>query len=415
MGIDWLGNDDQWKWHILSLAVVKNQSYENNFHQEDFANPELYDSHFKQDRLKTEVILRNTYGKVGSDKFKPEYGVEIASNKLDTELDYVENNQVQILDAANVVVEEIRAEIFATFAYSASNDLSIDGGITAEFSTIEVSGDVSNKQSFKFLKPRLSVNYNISPELQWNLLAEHKVGQLNFNDFAASNEATDDRDTAGNPNLTPDQSTQLSTQLDWGFSEKGSLTVKAFYQWRQDILEYIIIPSDNGNISHGLGNAGDATFRGFETALNLPLENFIPHGLLAVSYQYKRSKHFDSVNNSNRIINNYTPKEFNIEFRQDLVEQKMAWGVEFISHFTDSIYLVDELITFEGNNRLEAFVESTYFDGLKIQLQVEHLNTGEYRRSRFMYEDDRSGAYLGSQISQRKRKPEIKLSVWGTF
>ena len=415
LGIDWLGNDDDWKWHILGLAVIKDQNYENAFNQENFAKNENYNSQFKQHRIKTEYILRNTYGKIGTDRFKPEYGFEIANNKLDTELEYSENNQPQNLESANVVVEEFRGEAFVTFVYSATEDLSIEGGLTGEISQIEVSGDATNDQTFKFLKPRLAANYSFNDDLQLNIQAEHNVGQLNFNDFAASTDTTDDRNTAGNPNLAPNQYTELSTKLDWGFSEKGSLSVNLFYEWHTDILEYIILPSDNGNISHGLGNAGDATFWGFETDLNLPLDSFIPNGLLEISYEYNRSEYFDSIINQDRIINDYTPEQFNIEFRQDLTEHKIAWGVELISHFTDTYYLVDEIHTFEGNNRIEAFIETTYFDGLKVQLLVEHLNTGEYTRSRFMYEDDRSGNFEGSQIAKRKREPEIKLSVWGTF
>jgi hypothetical protein len=415
LGIDWLGNDEDWKWHILGLAVVKGQNYENAFNQQDYIVNESHNSQFKQDRLKTEYIFRNTYGKIGNAKFKPEYGFEIANNKLDTELEYFENNQPQNLESANVVVEEFRGEAFITFVYSATDDLSIEGGLTGEVSQIEVTGDATNDQTFKFLKPRLAANYSFNADLQLNIQAEHNVGQLNFNDFAASTDTTDDRNTAGNPNLAPNQYTELSSKLDWGFSEKGSLSVNLYYEWHTDILEYIILPSDNGNVSHGLGNAGDATFWGFETDLNLPLDSFIPNGLLEISYEYNRSEYFDSIINQNRIINDYTPEQFNIEFRQDLTEHKIAWGVELISHFTDTFYLVDEVHTFEGNNRIEAFVETTYFEGLKVQLLVEHLNTGEYTRSRFMYEDDRSGSFEGSQIANRKREPEIKLSVWGTF
>jgi len=414
-GIDWMGSDNDWKWHILGLAVIKEQNYENAFHQDYFSKNDNYDSKFKQDRHKTEYIFRNTYGKISDSKFKPEYGFEIANNTLDTELEYIENGQIQNLDAANVVVEEFRGEAFVTFVYAATDDLSIEGGLTGEVSKIEVSGDATNKQTFKFLKPRLSANYSINSDLQLNILAEHNVGQLNFNDFAASTDTTDDRSTAGNPNLAPNQYTELSTKLDWGFSEKGSLSVNLYYEWHTDILEYIILPSDNGNVSHALGNAGDATFWGFETDINLPLDSFIPNGLLEISYEYNRSEYFDSIINQDRIINDYTPEQFNIEFRQDLTEQKLAWGVELISHFTDTFYLVDEIHTFEGNNRIEAFIETTYFDGLKVQLLVEHLNTGEYTRSRFIYEDDRSGEFEGSQIERRKREPEIKLSVWGTF
>jgi outer membrane receptor protein involved in Fe transport len=415
LGVDWLGNADDWKWHLLGLAVVKSKNYENTIQQENYRDPSANNSRFKQDRFKTEYIIRNTYRKIGDEKFKPEYGFEIANNKLDTELDFFQNNQQQILGAANVTVEEYRGEAFVSFMYSATDNLSIEGGLTAEFSTIKVTGDATNKQDFTFLKPRLSANYNFSSDLQFSVLAEHNVGQLDFNDFAASNEAADDRNTAGNPNLLPEQSTELSTTLDWGFSEKGSLSVNFYYEWRKDILEYIILPSDNNSVSHALGNAGNATFWGVETELSLPLDSVIQNGLLVISYEYAGSKYFDSIINDHRVVNNFKPENLNIEFRQDLIADKMAWGVEFFSHFTESNYLVDELITFDGNNRVEAFIETTYIDGLKIQLQVSHLNTGEYTRSRLFYENNRLGAYKGSQISQRKREPEMKLSVWGTF
>ncbi len=414
-GVDWLGNAPDWKWHVLGLAVVNNRNYENSFANENFITLDKIDNTFKQDRLKTEYIFRNTYGKVGDEKFRPEYGFEIANNKLDTELFSVQNNQTQVLNTADVVVEELRGEAFVTFTYAATNKLTIEGGLTAEFSSIEVTGDAENKQNFKFLKPRLSATYHVSPTLQLNILADHSVGQLNFNDFADSNQAADNRSTAGNPNLKPDQTTALSGELNWAFNEKGSLSVNIFYNWHKDILENIVIQSANGDVSQALGNAGDASLWGFEAELNLPLDAVIQNGLLNISYEYERSEYFDSIINSNRTMNDNTPKEFNIEFRQDLVEYKIAWGGEFISHFTNSGYLVDEVRTFEGNNRIKAFVETTYFDGFKVQLHVEHLNTGEYNRSRFLYENDRSGVYKGSQIERRERAPELKLSVWGTF
>ncbi len=414
-GVDWLGNDQNWKWHVLGLAVVNNKNYKNTFANENFITLDKTNKTFKQNRLKTEYIFRNTYGKIGDEKFRPEYGFEIANNKLDTELSSFKNNQAQVLNTGDVVVEELRGEAFVSFAYTATDNLSIEGGLTAEFSSIKVTGDASNKQNFRFLKPRLSASYNASPTLQWSLIAEHNVGQLNFKDFAASTEAADNRSTAGNPNLKPDQSTELSSELNWGFSEKGSLSVNIFYEWHKDILENIVIQSGDGSVSYALGNAGDARFWGVETELNLPLDILISNALLNISYEYNRSEYFDSITNNNRTMNNYTPKKFNIEFRHDLVEHNIAWGGEFISHFTDHSYLVDELRTFAGNNRIKAFIETTYFDGLKIQLQVEHLNTGEYKRSRFLYENDRSGTYQGSQISRRERAPEVKLSVWGTF
>ncbi|SFC09001.1 TonB-dependent receptor domain-containing protein [Pseudoalteromonas denitrificans] len=414
-GIDWLSITDNWKWHFLSLAVINDETYETHFYSQDFVTANIYDEQFKQDRFKTEYIIRNTYGNVGSDKFKPEYGFEFANNKLDTQLENFENNVEVVLDTANVIVEEFRGEAFITFVYTKTDKLSFEGGLTAEMSQIKVSGDAKNKQTFKFLKPRLSANYNITPSTQLNFLAEHTVGQLNFNDFAASNQAADDRSTAGNPNLVPDQTTELSTTLDWRFSERGSLKVKTFYRWHKDILENIILPSDNNVQSHGLGNAGDATFWGFESNINLPLDKILNNGLLDISYQYNRSKFYDDIIQADRKVDDYTPKALSFLLRQDLVQYNFSWGVEYSGHYTDTSYLVDEIQTFSGNNRLLFFVETTYFTGLKTQLEIEHFNTGEYTRSRYFYENDRSGNFNGSKIAKRKRKPEIKLSVWGTF
>lgn len=48
-GIDWVGNDNDWKWHILGLAVNKKQNYENAFHQNYLSQDNNSDSKFKQE------------------------------------------------------------------------------------------------------------------------------------------------------------------------------------------------------------------------------------------------------------------------------------------------------------------------------------------------------------------------------
>ncbi len=115
---------------------------------------------------------------------KPEYGIEIASNKLTS----LTNNSGSI---KNVVVEEIRSEIFTNFTYQISKIFSIKSGLTSEFSQIEVFGELPNKQSFRFIKPSLTANYKINKKHQLTFVAERKVGQLNFRDFADSSDATE--------------------------------------------------------------------------------------------------------------------------------------------------------------------------------------------------------------------------------
>jgi len=410
-GIDWTNSDNDWKLHLLGLAVLNHQQYANQVSFEDRTDQNINSGSFSQDADKTEIIGRATYGFVGKQDFKPEYGIEVANNKLVSEASFFENGVALELSGANVEVEEIRSELFAIFTYKVSDKISLEGGVTGEFSRIEVSGEDANEQTFQFLKPRVTLNYNLNEFHQLSINGERKVGQLNFRDFAASNDAADDNVFAGNPDLAPDLSDELSITYDWSFSERGSLKLKAFHHWKKDILEQIILPSGG----QGLGNAGDAKFWGIKTDLNLPLDWILENGLIEISHSYRDSEFKDPITNDYRTINNYTPNWLSFKLRQDLVESKMAWGVEYWGDFTDTNHTVNERVTFQGNDRFRAFVETSKYLGVKIQFEVTHLNTGEYTRSRFIYSGDRSDVFLGSQVAYRKRAPEFRLSVSGTF
>jgi len=410
LGIDWVETMGQWKWHSLGIAQVENREYRNhvqNLEQQNVTNT----SDFTQHKRQFEYIVRNTYGYVGSEKFKPEYGIEFANNTLEAQLDYVDDGVVQELDNANVTVEELRAEIFASFVYDYSEIITLEGGLTAEFSQIEVSGGNAKKQNFDFLKPRVAANFKLSDSLNVTLEAQHVVGQLNFNDFAASSSVEDERDIGGNSDLVPEQVSQISAVMDWSFSEKGSVKFDIYHHWHQDILEEIVLPSG----SPGLGNAGDSRMWGFNTNVSLPIDAVLENGLIEVDYRYRDTKFFDTIIGRDRITSYYLPHNLRVKFRQDISESKLAWGVEYYNHFTDSAFYVDELTTFSGNDRVSVFVETTYFSDLKIRLESDNVNTGEFNRTRTFFDGNRGGSYDGRQVSQRTHKPTFKLSIWGTF
>jgi len=412
VGVDWAKTySNAWKWRLIGLASGNTNKYTNNSKSEDFITDTSSDSRFLQDNTKTEFILRTTYGQTAG-KFKPEFGVEVAKNKLDSALEFFEDGVEVELDSANVVVQEYRGEAFATFVYSISDKLTLDGGLTFEASQIKVSGDASQKQTLKFLKPRLAATYSFSNDLQLTLEAEKEVGQLNFDLFAASSNAQDDRTTAGNPDLQPDKKTRTAATLDWKFSERGSIKAKAFYQWRTDILEEIILPSG----SSGRGNAGDASFYGFEIEGNFPLDRVLKGALLEVEYNHRRSSFDDPIlGGEARRISWYTPSWLSFEFRHDITSAKFSWGMNYWGSFTDTGYLVDQIQELRGNKRLGLFAETTKFFGVKIRLEASDVNTGRFNRTRFFFDETRGGDLTGSEISKRKFSPNLRLEISGTF
>ncbi|MDP2560077.1 TonB-dependent siderophore receptor [Psychrobium sp. 1_MG-2023] len=415
LGANWAQEFEQWKWRSLGLFQVEER--ENNSADQDREGGIITNyGDFKRERTKKEFIVRNTFAYNGSNAFKPEYGIELAKNSLETQLDKTENGQLQSLTNANVTVEEIRGELFASFSYAQSDALTLEGGLTAEFSTIEVTGEDPKEQNFSFIKPRLSASYELNPSVRLSLTAEHVVGQLNFDDFAASTSSEDDRDVSGNSALVPDQSSDLTAVFDWSFSEKGSLKLEAFHYWQDDVYEEIEFASSTEEERvYGLGNAGKARVWGVKADLNLPIDAVLKNGLVELSYDYQDSKFYDEIIANHRPVSDYVPNNLRIKFRQDITEQQWAWGGEFYRRFTNKDYLVDQVSTFKGNDRLRIFAETTYFDGLKIQLEMHQANVGKFTRIRNFYEGTRNGEYTGYEVSQRRREPEYKLSVWGTF
>lgn len=414
LGLDWAKTSDQWKLRLIGLGSIRDTAYE--YHYNENIDGERSNSTFAQDRRKTEFVGRATYSKVDGAAFKPEFGIEIANNELDTDAIESEDGVFSVVSGADVIVQEWRAEIFTTFSYEMSDSLSIEGGVTAEFSQIEVTGGSNQKQTFQFIKPRLSSTYEYSDDIRLTFELEHEVGQLDFNDFSSSSEAADDRTIAGNPDLAPDQTTEASAKFDWSFSERGSINIGFFHEWQTDILEQIVLSVDEDGVENqGLGNAGDARFWGMEIGLSLPVDWVIPHGLLDVSYGYANSVFDDPVTGPGRALSGLTPDDLEIDFRQDLSDEKIAWGIGYQANFNETSFQVDEVEIFRGNKRLQFFIETTRFFGVKTQLEVTHLNNGRYTRSRYFFDGNRAGAYEGNQVSSRKRRPEFKLTFSGGF
>lgn len=417
LGADWTKTLDNWKWRLIGLGMVKDVAYNSHTQEQVLATTSSSDSRYQQDYLTTEYIARTTLTQTSGNAYQPEYGIEIAKNKLDTHSQESEDGIMLVDQTSAVVVEEWRGEFFANFNYAANDALTIEGGLTLEFSRIDVSGDTAQQQSFQFIKPRMSATYEIDDYSSINLEAEHRVGQLDFEDFASSNEASDGNSSAGNPNLKPDQTTEMSMTYDWSFSQRGSFKIKTYHQWRSDILEQVILSRDElgGVIDQGLGNAGDGRFWGITTELNLPLDAILANGLIEISHKYRKGIFFDPVIGADRKISNYSPSWLSFKFRQDFVDQQFAWGAEYWGSYTKNEYRVDEHEIFSGNKRLRLFIETSRFFGVKTQLEVSNVNNGHYRRERLLYIDRRGGEFDGSQISRRKRRPELKLSISGTF
>src|SRR5690606_18732924 len=115
-----------------------------------------------------------------SDNVTVEGGVEGAYNSLSGEaLLTVDGVRVPV-PSSQVEVNEKRAELFGQMTWQIRDDLTLDAGLRAEYSTIAQPGSPVPPRSLFYPKPRAMLAWAPDSNSQLRLRAEREVGQLNF-------------------------------------------------------------------------------------------------------------------------------------------------------------------------------------------------------------------------------------------
>ncbi|SDD87951.1 TonB-dependent receptor plug domain-containing protein [Kordiimonas lacus] len=415
-GADWSRTyDSGWKWRLIGLTTIEDWTAVDEISFETPLGTPSSFSTFTAKEKTTETIFRTTLGKNGLSRFKPEFGIEGAFNTLDGSLEISQRDSSSMETfyraPSPVRVEEKRAEAFVNMVWQASDKVTLDGGLKAEISRISTSGHAEQAQTFKFLKPSLGATFNISDNLQFDVKMERLVGQLDFGDFAASADATDDRVFAGNPNLRPDRTDRLEGTVNYQFSDRGALSLTLFHEWKDDVLERIVLPSG----AQARANVGSARRWGLDAQASIPLDQLLKGGLLEVELYAKESSFLDPLTNQTRRLHDFKPLEYFIDFRHDILNSEWSWGVEYESNFNWHGYFVEEFEDFEGSDRWDLFIETTQFFGVKMKLTSFYTFSVQRDRIRYLYAPTRGDTFIGTEISERERDTGFLFEISGQF
>ena len=413
LGADWARTfSSGWKWRLIALGTFEDDTKTDDFFLEAPYETLVEDGEIVQEERTSETIFRTTYGRTDGG-IRPEFGVEGAYNTLDSTLAVLvldgSGATINAMDPTTTRVEEMRAETFGTLVWQATGALTADIGAKAEISRISTS--TGDAQTFKFLKPSAGITLAVNEQMQVSVKAERSVGQLDFSDFAASANAVDDREFAGNPDLKPDRTDRLEAKVDYTFGERGALSTTVFYEWKDDVLEQTVLPTGG----EGLANAGSAKRWGMNANANLPLDFVIEGGLLEVDVYLKDSEFLDPITGDIRYLHDFRPSEVYIDFRHDIPETNWAWGLEYNSANHWHGFYTNEHEDYRSNNRYGAFVETTQFFGVKTSLILYDMFGGHFDRMRELYAPNRAGASTGTELSERTRDTGVRFVVSGQF
>jgi hypothetical protein len=407
------------------------------FESFDAAGAALGATQINSDNRRGEHVLRGVWSQRLGKDLTFELGLEGAYNYQDTMRTIADSIgggafTPRNLPISSTKVEEDRYEGFVNSTWRASPQFTLEAGFNYELSTIRQSGDAQQERDFEYPKPHLVGTWTPTTVDQVRLSFERGVAQLNFSEFASNVQLTQGQLTIGNPNLEPEQ--YWSTSLQWkrSIGERGSVSLTLSYDQIDDTQDLIPIrpdltsPACQSNINGpgcvftAAGNIGDGEIWGVRIEATLPLDGIgVKGGQLKFTGGAGDSRVTDPFTGQERVLDNVATYDWNIDFRQDLPDWKLAWGGDYTDVGEYRLFRLDEdqSITF-GPGDLDLFVETTYFDGVTVRLSADNLGPQPQRTDRRFFTPNR---FPGGVVSGREFResdsatPIYSLSVSGAF
>ncbi len=170
-------------------------------------------------------------------------------------------------------------------------------------------------------------------------------------------------------------------------------------------------PGDPPILFDAPGNIGDADAWSLESRLSLPLGAVLPGARITIENTIWETEVTDPVTGQAREISERPEVETEINFRQDISGLKLAWGVSYYKQSQNQTFRFNEIDTYEEGPWVDAFVESTAIDGIRLRLTAANVFDGEIRRQRNFFAPDRSGAFV--RLDERQR--EFNFDPWFIF
>lgn len=365
---------------------------------------------FKNDtyRVNSEKILRSSLSVEIFKNQNLEIGAEGAFNNYDkifTSEDYV-GNAYNITVNDDVAVNEKRYEIFANHTYNISDKIVLQSSLIGEFSKISslsiplVGENIERSKKFSFLKPRVDFRYDFSNSDQLRLTVEKKVSQLDFQNFVASFDQSNDLLRLGNTGIVPEQSWNYNAVYEHRFpNDAGAIQVEFFYRDLTDYIELVdftefedefgapIARGDLVPISKS-GNIPNARSFGIKTTGSLRL-GFLgaPNAVISVDHTWEDSEVEDQFSGVLRPFKWKTNQLFTFNFRHDITKWGLSYGGRGTIKSDSSRHELAQVANSYNGDNYEAFIEKLLTDNIRLILQFEHITPLKYTTQVDFYND----------------------------
>lgn len=381
----------------------------------DGTNP--IDSIFDRTVDESESILRGEYSWSNDKKQDWQLSLEGAFNQLESdaalrELDPAIGLVPIDIGDPDILVEEQRAEMFATHGRQLSPKVRLQVSLGVEQS--EITSDGANGQTRSFTRPKGSIStaWEVSDNLTINTKIERDVGQLNFFDFVSNIDVEQGDDQNGNVDIVPEQSWRGEVEVERNFGDWGAVTATVFGESLEDIADQVPIGTGEGP-----GNLDSGSRYGVEVDGTIKFDKLGWKGAqLEVSGEYQKSEVDDPLTGETRRINGELEYVYEFEFRHDIPDTDLAWGFTFERFKEAPVFRLNAVREFEATPGFAwAFVEHKDVFGMTATAYLANLTDQSERFTRTQFSPNRNGALERIEDRSRTFGPILTLRLKGSF
>ncbi|MEP3226915.1 MAG: TonB-dependent receptor [Parasphingorhabdus sp.] len=353
-----------------------------------------------------ESVLRAEYGWKTAGGTDWGLSLEGAYNFLESEADRTGAD----LDNSNTRVEEKRAEFITTYGRPLASNLTLQATLGGEYSEISQS---DLRRSFVRPKGSVALAWKPADDLDLSFKLSREVDQLDFFDFIASVEVSNDVVNAGNPDLVPPQKWRAELEATKQLGRFGSATVRLFGEKISDIVDTVPIT----DTSEARGNLDSADRYGIELVSSLLLDPLGWRGAkIDIEAEAVNSSLRDPLTGVNRRIGQDDRYSYEISLRHDIPQSDWAWGAG-IENFDDVGNIrLDQIADFDTLAPFSwIFIEHKDVLGLTVNANLGNLFNRRDRFVRTVFVDRRDGPIDFVENRERKFGLIYRLTISGSF
>lgn len=332
---------------------------------------------FQLDNRTAETIGRAVLKLQQTPALSWEAGGEGAYNTLTSQTRFSQNGAAVALPAANVMVEEKRAELFGKGVWRPTSTITIEAGVREEGSQISSSGDVTLQKSLYFTKPRVALTWAPDADDQVRARYERVVGQLDFSAFVASQNLAAGTLTAGNPNLEPEKDWVSELAYERHFWNSGALILTGRHFEITDVVDRAPFGAFDAPANIGAGTKDEE-----EVTLTLPLGKLgLKGGELRGDATWRQSAVTDPTTHQQREITVLHPVDWNAHFTQDLPNLRLNWGVDFFGGWRERSFRFNQIQTTKLETYVTPFLEWKPRRDISLRFELDNATRRGLKRT----------------------------------